>query len=140
MPADEASTSVAPGAQQSWGLAAGDELIPRCWVQSRLGGGHSYEAYACFDQRLLASVVVKVVRPHLTDDESTLRTLERETTILGRVNHPVIVRGLHAELGGPRPTSPWSACPVRACRPCCASTDRCRSSNSCHWACRSHQP
>lgn len=103
MPANESSTSVAPGAQQSWGLAAGDEFIPRCWVQSRLGGGHSYEAYACFDQRLLASVVVKVVRPHLTDDESTLRTLERETTILGRVNHPVIVRGLHAELGGPRP-------------------------------------
>lgn len=84
-------------------MAPGDELIPRCHVQSVLGGGYAYEAYACFDQRLLASVVVKVVRPHLVDDASTLRTLERETGILGRLNHPVIVRGLHADLGGSRP-------------------------------------
>lgn len=84
-------------------MAPGDELIPRCQIQSVLGGGYAYEAYACFDQRLLASVVVKVVRPHLLDDPSTLRTLERETKILGRLNHPVIVRGLHADLGGPRP-------------------------------------
>lgn len=89
--------------QESWDLAAGDELIPRCQVQTKLGGGHAYEAYACFDQRLLTSVVVKVVRPHLIEDAATLRTLERETAILGRLNHPVIVRGLHANLGGPRP-------------------------------------
>lgn len=88
---------------ESWDAAAGDELIPRCWVQSKLGGGYAYEAYACFDERLLASVVVKVVRPHLVDDVHTLRTLERETTILGRLNHPVIVRGLHADLGGSHP-------------------------------------
>lgn len=88
---------------ESWSAAAGDELIPRCWVHSRLGGGHAYEAYACFDERLLASVVVKAVRPHLVDDTNTLRTLERETAILGRLNHPVIVRGLHADLGGARP-------------------------------------
>lgn len=84
-------------------MAPGDELIPRCQVQSVLGGGYAYEAYACFDERLLASVVIKVVRPHLVDDASTLRTLQRETGILGRLNHPVIVRGLHADLGGPRP-------------------------------------
>lgn len=88
---------------QSWDLAPGDELIPRCQVQAILGGGLAYEAYACFDQRLLASVVVKVVRPHLVANTSTLRNLERETGILGRLNHPVIVRGLHADLGGPRP-------------------------------------
>ena len=88
---------------ESWNLAPGDELIPRCQVQSVLGGGLAYEAYACFDERLLASVVVKAVRPHLVEDANTLRTLKRETTILGRLNHPVIVRGLHADLGGPRP-------------------------------------
>ena len=89
--------------QESWGVAAGGELIPRCWVQSRLGGGYAYEAYACFDERLFASVVVKAVRPHLINNANTLRTLEREATILGRLNHPVIVRGLHADLGGSRP-------------------------------------
>lgn len=97
MAVDQAS----PG--ESWNAAAGDELVPRCWVQSKLGGGHAYEAYACFDERLLAPVVVKAIRPHLVDDVHTLRTLERETTILGRLNHPVIVRGLHADLGGSRP-------------------------------------
>lgn len=98
------TTRVEPLARhESWDLAAGDELVPRCQIQSKLGGGHAYEAYACFDQRLLASVVVKVVRPHLTEDAATLRTLERETAILGSLNHPVIVRGLHADLGGPRP-------------------------------------
>lgn len=87
----------------SWDAAAGDELISRCRVQSKLGGGHAYEAYACFDERLLASVVVKIVRPHLTDDPATLRTLAREVRVLGSLNHPVIVRGLHAEIDGPRP-------------------------------------
>lgn len=90
-------------AGESWEAAVGDELIPHCGVQSKLGGGFAYEAYACFDERLLASVVVKIVRPHLVHDPSTLRTLDRETTVLGQLNHPVIVRGLHAELGGDRP-------------------------------------
>jgi len=89
--------------EQSWDAAAGSELVPGCRVQTRLGGGLAYEAYACFDDRLLVSTVVKIVRPHLTADPNTLRTLERETAILGALNHPVIVRGLHAELGGPRP-------------------------------------
>lgn len=87
----------------SWDAAAGDELISRCRVQSKLGGGHAYEAYACFDERLLASVVVKIVRPHVTNEPATLRTLAREVRILGSLNHPVIVRGLHAEIEGPRP-------------------------------------
>lgn len=91
-----------PGSE-SWEAAVGDELIPHCSVQTKLGGGLAYEAYACFDERLFASVVVKIVRPHLVHDQSTLRTLERETSVLGALNHPVIVRGLHAELGGDRP-------------------------------------
>lgn len=88
---------------ESWDAAVGDVLIPNCSMQSKLGGGFAYEAYACFDERLLASIVVKIVRPHLVDNASTLRTLKRETGILGQLNHPVIVRGLHADLGGDRP-------------------------------------
>jgi len=87
----------------SWDVASGDELVSRCRVQSRLGGGNAYEAYACFDDRLLASVVVKIVRPNLVDDPPTLRMLAREARVLGALNHPVIVRGLHARVDGPRP-------------------------------------
>jgi serine/threonine-protein kinase len=87
----------------SWSLAEGDEVVPLCRVQSLLGGGRSYEAYLAFDERLMTPVVVKVVRPHLVDDPSTLHGLRREVELLGRLNHPVIVRGFHAETGGERP-------------------------------------
>lgn len=100
---DEYSGTVVTMDGESWDAAVGDELIPHCSVQSKLGGGFAYEAYACFDEQLLASVVIKILRPHLVHNVVALRTLVRETSILGRLNHPVIVRGLHAEVGGDRP-------------------------------------
>jgi serine/threonine protein kinase len=87
----------------SWDLAEGDLVVPLCQVQSLLGGGRSYEAYLAFEDRLMTPVVVKVVRPHLVDDPATLNGLRREVEMLGRLNHPVIVRGFHADTGGDRP-------------------------------------
>jgi serine/threonine protein kinase len=87
----------------AWGLAVGDEVVPHCTVQSLLGGGRSFEAYLAFDERLLTPVVVKIVRPHLVDDPATLRGLRREVDLVGRLNHPVIVRGFRAEAEGERP-------------------------------------
>ena len=89
--------------QHSWDLAVGDEVVPHCQVQSLLGGGRSYEAYLAFDERLLTPVVVKVVRPHLVDDPSTLNGLRREVDLIGRLSHPVVVRGFHAATNGDRP-------------------------------------
>ncbi len=89
--------------QQSWDLAVGDEVVPHCQVQSLLGGGRSYEAYLAFDERLMTPVVVKVVRPHLVDDPSTIHGLCREVELVGRLNHPVVVRGFHASTSGERP-------------------------------------
>jgi eukaryotic-like serine/threonine-protein kinase len=43
------------------------------------------------------------VRPHLTDDERTLRGLAEEWEMLSRLSHPVIVRGFDAVLDGGRP-------------------------------------
>ena len=87
----------------AWGLAVGDEVVPHCTVQSLLGGGRSYEAYLAFDDRLLTPVVVKIVRPHLVDDPGTLGGLRREVDLIGRLNHPVIVRGFRAQTDGDRP-------------------------------------
>ncbi len=87
----------------SWKLSHGEEIVPGLTAIRLLGGGRAYEAYLGWDERLFAPVVVKVVRPDQVDDPDTLRGLERETDMVGRLNHPVIVRGFRAVLDGPRP-------------------------------------
>lgn len=89
--------------QTSWRLEQGAEVVPDARVIERLGGGSAYEAYRAFDERLFAPIVVKVVRPHLVGDRSTLRGLRREVQMVGRLNHPAIVRGFHADVAGERP-------------------------------------
>ncbi|HEX2177606.1 MAG TPA: serine/threonine-protein kinase [Nocardioidaceae bacterium] len=87
----------------SWSFAHGDEIVPGLSAIKLLGGGNAYEAYLGWDEHLFAPVVVKIVRPDQVDDPATLRGLERETDMVGRLNHPVIVRGFRAVLDGPRP-------------------------------------
>jgi len=87
----------------SWSFAEGDAITDRLTAVRLLGGGAAYEAYLAFDQHLYAPVVVKIVRPDLVEDPSTLRGLERETDLAGELNHPGLVRGFHATLSGERP-------------------------------------
>jgi len=102
----------------SWELAEGDSLSDRLTVVSLLGGGSAYEAYLCFDQELYAPVVVKVVRPDQVDDASTLRGLRRETDLVGALNHPVLVRGFHAQLDpASARTWCWRTSTVPGCPP-----------------------
>jgi serine/threonine-protein kinase len=86
-----------------WGLTAGDEIVPGLTAVSLLGGGSAYEAYLAFDEARYCPVVVKLVRPELVDDTSTLRSLRREVDMLGLLNHPAVVRGFAADTGGDRP-------------------------------------
>lgn len=86
-----------------WHLDTGDEIVPGLTAVRLLGGGRSYEAYLGWDERLFAPVVVKLLRPHQVHDARALRGLSSETAMLGRLNHPVIVRGFRAVLDGPRP-------------------------------------
>jgi len=67
-------------------------LAPGLTGLKELGGGESYEAWLAFDERLLAPVVVKIVRPHLTDDAATLTAYRRELEILSSLSHPGIAR------------------------------------------------
>jgi serine/threonine-protein kinase len=87
----------------TWDLAERDEIAPGRTALKRLGGGTRYDAYLAFDGHMHAVVVCKVVRPHLVDDERTLRGLAEEWEMLSGLNHPVIVRGFDAVLDGPRP-------------------------------------
>ncbi len=86
-----------------WALAQGDPVVPGRSALKLLGGGLRYEAYLAWDDRLQSLVVVKVVRPELVDDESTLRGLASEIEMLRRLQHPVLVRSFGAEPAGPRP-------------------------------------
>ncbi len=88
---------------EAWKLAEGDEIVPGRHALKRLGGGHRYEAYLAFDERLHTVVVAKLVRPHLVDDPHTLEGLAGEARMLERLQHPVVVRGFDAVLDGPRP-------------------------------------
>lgn len=87
----------------TWQLADGDEIVPGLSAITLLGGGSVYEAYLAWDEHLFAPVVAKVVRPELVVDPAVLRSVRRESKMLERLNHPVIVRGYRAVLDGPRP-------------------------------------
>ena len=91
------------GTSDGWQLAEGDGITPELTAMRLLGGGSSYEAYLAFDDITYSPVVVKLVRPHLVEDRSTLRGLRREAQALATVNHPVVVRGLRHESAGDRP-------------------------------------
>jgi serine/threonine protein kinase len=88
---------------EDWGFREGDPITDDLTAIRLLGGGSSYEAYLAFDDVTYGPTVVKVVRPHRVDDESSLRGLRREVDTLSRVNHPVVARGLRAVLEGERP-------------------------------------
>ncbi len=86
-----------------WRLREGDPIVPGRSAIRRLGGGRRYEAYLAWDDHLRSLVVIKVVRPDLVEDEHTLEGLRSEVELLDRLNHPVVVRSIGAELEGPRP-------------------------------------
>ncbi|MDQ3766035.1 MAG: serine/threonine protein kinase [Actinomycetota bacterium] len=87
----------------SWDFEQGDDIVPGRVALRRLGGGHRYEAYLAWDEKLFSLVVVKIVRPDQVDHSSVLRGLAREIRMLDRLNHPVLLRSFDAVLDGPRP-------------------------------------
>jgi eukaryotic-like serine/threonine-protein kinase len=91
------------GEIRGWGFENGDSITSDLTAIRLLGGGTTYEAYLAFDEVTYGATVVKVVRPDRVEDESSLRGLRREADMLERVNHPVVARGLRAQLDGERP-------------------------------------
>lgn len=88
---------------ESWDLQEGDELVPDRFALKKLGGGSDYEAYLAWDERMATLLVAKVLRPHLVGNEHAEKSLAREAGALGRLHHPLLVRGFGAVLKGPRP-------------------------------------
>lgn len=106
----EAEKTTAQGAgvtdgqpKTSWRFAEGDEIAPGRWALRLLGGGERYEAYVAWDDLLLSLVVVKILRPALVHDAQAGAALAAEAAMLGRLQHPVVVRSFDAVLDGDRP-------------------------------------
>jgi eukaryotic-like serine/threonine-protein kinase len=101
MPASQDDTAAEQ--ETSWRFEEGQDITDRYIAMKVLGGGHSYEVYLAQDQHRLALVVVKLLRPHLIEDDHERQTLAREVEAVERLAHPVIVRGFGADLEGERP-------------------------------------
>ena len=99
----EGRAESAPPPAEDWGFAEGDEIAADRLAVRLLGGGERYETYLAWDDHLLSLVVLKIIRPHLVDDEHSLRGLASEAALLERLRHPVLVRSLDAVLDPPRP-------------------------------------
>jgi serine/threonine protein kinase len=87
----------------TWGFEEGDLLAPGRTILRRLGGGRRYEVLLVWDERRLAVMVAKVLRPDHAADPGMLGDLRREADALARLAHPVIVRGFDADTAGRRP-------------------------------------
>jgi eukaryotic-like serine/threonine-protein kinase len=88
---------------RTWDLSAGDEIVPGRTAQLLLGVGERYEVYLAWNQRLVSPTVVKLLRPHLADDEAALRALTAEAVLVDRLDHPGLPRRFGFEAVGERP-------------------------------------
>lgn len=87
----------------SWDLPEGAEIGPGRSILRSLGGGNRFEVFLVWDQRRLAVMVAKVLRPHVATNERVLRDLRQEAEALATLAHPVIVRGFGADVEGAHP-------------------------------------
>ena len=84
-------------------LPAGAEIGPGRSVLKTLGGGNRFEVLLVWDDRRMAVMVAKVLRPHLVDDARALDDLRLEAEALTALAHPVVVRGFDVVLEGEQP-------------------------------------
>jgi eukaryotic-like serine/threonine-protein kinase len=81
----------------TWGFAEGDEIGPGRRAVRLLGGGHRYEAWLAWDDRLRSLVVAKLVRPDQVAEPRALAALAGESQLLERLRHPFLVRSFGFE-------------------------------------------
>jgi serine/threonine protein kinase len=90
-------------ADPTWSFDEGVRIAPDLHAVKLLGGGHRYEAYLAWDDRLLTLVVVKILRPHVVGDPPARRQIAHEAEALFALQHPVLPRCFGAATDGERP-------------------------------------
>jgi tRNA A-37 threonylcarbamoyl transferase component Bud32 len=76
------------------GLRSGGEPIPGYTLESRLGAGAMGAVYKAWQKGMKRHVAIKILRRDLTDDPRQVERLQREASLVGKLDHPNIVRGL----------------------------------------------
>ncbi len=76
------------------GLRHGGEPIPGYTLEARLGTGAMGSVYKAWQKGMKRHVAVKILRRDLTDDPRQVERLQREAMLVGKLDHPNIVRGL----------------------------------------------
>src|SRR5688572_13874509 len=79
---------------RSAGLRQGGEPIPGYTLESRLGTGAMGSVYKAWQKGMKRHVAIKILRRDLTDDPRQVERLQREASLVGKLSHPNIVRGL----------------------------------------------
>ena len=87
----------------AWRFEEATPIAPGRSVLKPIGGGSLYEVYLVWDEPLHSLAVAKLIRPDQVDDPEALEDLREEAEMLGRIAHPVIVRGFDAVTEGPYP-------------------------------------
>lgn len=83
-------------APSEWDFEEGAEFYPGRHALKKLGGGHDYEAYLAWDDKMYSLLVAKCLRPHLLENVSALKGMKIEGEYLLTLKHPVVVRGFDA--------------------------------------------
>ena len=79
---------------RSAGLRSGREPIPGYTLEARIGSGAMGSVYRALQRGMNRRVAIKILRRDLTDDPRQVERLQREAQLVGRLDHPNIVRGL----------------------------------------------
>jgi eukaryotic-like serine/threonine-protein kinase len=88
---------------ETWRFTEGDEIAAGRHAIRLLGGGHRFEAWLAWDERLRALIVAKLLRPDQAGDAAARRVLEAEGRMLARLAHPLLVRSFGCEAASERP-------------------------------------
>lgn len=101
--APDAEPGAAREARSAWEFATGAEIAPGRTAQQLLGGGERYEAYVAWNERLMTPTVIKILRPSFAEDARARRSLANEGALLGRLQHPGLIRLFDIDAVGQRP-------------------------------------
>jgi len=76
------------------GLRSGREPIPGYNLRARVGAGAMGSVYRAYQRAMKRDGAIKILRRDLTDDPRQVQRLQREAALVGKMDHPNIVRGL----------------------------------------------
>lgn len=75
--------------QVSW---VGEVLSGRYQIQELLGRGGMSSVYKAWDPNLKRQVAIKLIHPHLSDEEEFVRRFEEEPAAVAQLRHPNIIQ------------------------------------------------